>query len=71
MPIVKSEIIASMWKGMFNDKPYFLIDAKLFPGSSGSIVISKPIGTVIENGKFYVANAKQFAFLRVFSSVVC
>ena len=66
-PIVKSGIIASMWKGMFNEKPYFLIDAKLFPGSSGSIVISKPTGTVIENGKFYVANAKKFAFLGVFS----
>ena len=51
-PIVKSGIIASKWQGMLNGKPYFLIDAKLFPGSSGSIVISKPIGTVIENGKF-------------------
>lgn len=66
-PIVKSGIIASKWQGMFNGKLYFLIDAKLFPGSSGSIVISKPIGTVIENGKIYQANTKQFAFLGVYS----
>lgn len=66
-PIVKSGIIASMWKGMFNDKPYFLIDAKLFPGSSGSIVISKPIAMVMKNGIMYQANTKQFAFLGVYS----
>lgn len=66
-PIVKSGIIASNWKGLFNGNPYFLIDAKLFPGSSGSIVVSKPVGTVIESGQIYEAKTKQFAFLGVFS----
>ena len=49
-PIVKSGIIASRWKTGFKGKPYFLIDAKLFPGSSGSVVITKPADFVIRNG---------------------
>lgn len=66
-PIVKSGIIASRWGANFQGKPYFLIDAKLFPGSSGSIVISKPTDVVVENGKFFHATEKQFAFLGIYS----
>lgn len=66
-PIVKSGIIASRWGANFQGHPYFLIDAKLFPGSSGSIVISKPTDVVVENGKFFHAKEKQFAFLGIFS----
>ena len=66
-PILKSGVIATRWGAHFEGKPCFLIDAKLFPGSSGSIVISKPIGAVIEDGKLFQAKTKQFAFLGVFS----
>lgn len=66
-PICKSGIVASRWGAKFNGKPYFLIDAKLFPGSSGSIVISKPIDFLIENGRPLYSKEKQFAFLGVFS----
>jgi hypothetical protein len=68
-PIVKSGVIASFWRMPFGGKPYFLIDAKLFPGSSGSIVISKPIGFVIENKQIlhHASGSKQFAFLGIFS----
>ena len=66
-PIVKSGIIASRWGVGFQGKPYFLIDAKLFPGSSGSVVISKPIDTVVKEGKLMLANEKQFSFLGIFS----
>ncbi|MCR6663790.1 serine protease [Pseudoxanthomonas sp. GW2] len=66
-PIVKSGIIASRWGANFQGQPYFLIDAKLFPGSSGSIVISKPTDLVVEDGKFFHAKEKQFAFLGIFS----
>lgn len=66
-PIVKSGIIATRWGIGFNGKPIFLIDAKLFPGSSGSIVITKPIDFVVVNGKPMSAKEKQFAFLGVFS----
>jgi Trypsin-like peptidase domain len=66
-PIVKSGIIASRWGALFDGKPYFLIDSKLFPGSSGSIVISKPTDVVVEDGNIFHSKDKQFAFLGVFS----
>ena len=66
-PIVKSGIIASRWRAGFRGRPYFLIDAKLFPGSSGSVVISKPTDLVVKEGNVMMANEKQFAFLGVYS----
>lgn len=66
-PIVKSGIIASRWGSGFMGDPCFLIDARLFPGSSGSVVLSKPIDFVIVDGQLMLANEKQFAFLGVFS----
>lgn len=66
-PIVKSGILASKWGLPFNGNPYFLIDAKLFPGSSGSVVISEPTNIVVDNGAVFHNPEKQFAFLGVFS----
>ncbi len=66
-PIVKSGIIASRWGAPFQGKPCFLIDAKLFPGSSGSIVVSKPQQIAIVDGQLVYAKEKQFAFLGIFS----
>ena len=66
-PIVKSGIIASRWGVGFKGRPYFLIDAKLFPGSSGSVVISKPIDTMVKDGRLMYSKEKKFAFLGVFS----
>lgn len=66
-PIVKSGIIASKWGAFFNGEPCFLIDAKLFPGSSGSIVVSKPTDIAIIDGRPIYAKEKQFAFLGIFS----
>ena len=67
-PIVKSGIVASRWRAGFQGEPCFLIDAKLFPGSSGSVVISKPVDLVVKEGKVMTANEKQFAFLGIFSA---
>lgn len=66
-PIVKSGIVASRWGASFGGEPYFLIDAKLFPGSSGSIVVSKPKDVVVVDGKMMFAKEKQFAFLGIYS----
>lgn len=66
-PIVKSGIIASRWRVGFQGQPYFLIDARLFPGSSGSVVISKPIDLVVKEGRLMFSKEKQFAFLGIFS----
>ncbi|MHA1974868.1 MAG: S1 family peptidase [Candidatus Hodarchaeales archaeon] len=40
-PIIKSGTIASTYGLEFNDNPYFLIDANLHPGTSGSPVLIK------------------------------
>ena len=66
-PIVKSGIVSSKWGLNFNGEPYFLIDAKLFPGSSGSIVISRPTNIVFDKGSIYKSESKEFAFLGIFS----
>ncbi|MBL8750510.1 MAG: trypsin-like peptidase domain-containing protein [Planctomycetes bacterium] len=66
-PIVKSGIIATRWGLPFKGLPCFLVDAKLFPGSSGSIVVSKPRDIVVVDGNVMLARDKQFAFLGVFS----
>lgn len=66
-PIVKSGIIASPWNVSFEKKPRFLVDMKLFPGSSGSLVISKPSCDISIHGKMQSFPDKQFAFLGVYS----
>jgi len=66
-PIVKSGIVASRWGANFGGRPCFLIDAKLFPGSSGSIVISKPTSLVVKEGQLLQSAEKQFAFLGIYS----
>lgn len=44
LPILRRGYIASMPKVDFNDKKQFIIDAHVFPGSSGS-----PVFTILEN----------------------
>jgi hypothetical protein len=61
-PTVKSGIIASKWGTKYNGNPYFLIDCKLFPGSSGSIIISKQLTF---SGKTKVFDF--FVFLGIYS----
>lgn len=66
-PIVKRGTIASLYGANFNGQPYFLIDAKLFPGSSGSLIISKPRDYLIKEGKMYTSNKKHYIFLGIYS----
>ena len=42
LPIYRQGMIASPYPSMFDDKPYFLIDARLHSGSSGSAVLNSP-----------------------------
>jgi hypothetical protein len=67
-PIVKSGIIASSLFHNFNGKPCFLIDAKLFPGSSGSLVISKPTNYLMKEGHLIYSEVKKYVFLGIYSS---
>ena len=62
-PIVKSGIVASKWGVGFRGDPYFLIDAKLFPGSSGSVVLSKPVDMVMSDGRLLRLKNDEMAFV--------
>lgn len=53
-PIVKNGTIASMWGADFRGSKGFAIDAKLFPGSSGSLVITKPRSEDLDDKGFLV-----------------
>lgn len=66
-PIIKSGIIATKWMAYFNNNPVFLIDCKLFPGSSGSVVLSKPCNIALIDGNLMSAPNKQFILLGIFS----
>ncbi|MCD7819568.1 MAG: serine protease, partial [Lachnospiraceae bacterium] len=66
-PIVKSGIIASAWGAYFNGQPLFQIDAQLFPGSSGGLVISKPTNIAMIDGHINYSQSKQFVLLGVYS----
>jgi hypothetical protein len=67
VPIVKAGVIASKWDAPFGGQPIFMIDAKLFPGSSGSMVITKPKDFAIIGGVPKVATQKHFNFLGIYS----
>ena len=66
-PIVKSGIVASFWGANFKGLPMFQIDAQLFPGSSGGMVISKPTHIGQQNGQLFYSVTKQFVLLGVYS----
>lgn len=66
-PIVKSGIVASAWGSNFNGLPIFQIDAQLFPGSSGGLVISKPTNIAMIDGNLKFSKSKQFVLLGVYS----
>lgn len=66
-PIVKSGIIASGWGLNFKGLPIFQIDAQLFPGSSGGLVISKPTNIAVINDKLSYNTTKQFVLLGIYS----
>ena len=66
-PIVKFGIISSGWGLNFDGFPYFAVDSRLYHGSSGSLVISKPKQLAIIDGKVKYNPEKNFQFLGVYS----
>lgn len=66
-PIVKSGIIASACNVLFQGLPLFLTDVKLYGGSSGSLVITKPSYQAMVAGKPKAFPEKSFALLGVYS----
>jgi len=66
-PIVKFGIISSGWGLDFNGLPYFLVDSRLYHGSSGSLVITKPKDIVVIDGRPMYSPQKNFQFLGIYS----
>ena len=67
LPIIKSGIVATAWGENFNGQPTFLIDSKLFPGSSGALVISRSTNTPIVSGRPLYNSIRKYLFLGVYS----
>jgi hypothetical protein len=68
LPVVRKGITATPISVDFEGKPIFLIDASIFPGSSGSPVFLCNIGSYSPKGKGLVVGSRIF-FLGVVASV--
>ena len=68
LPVVRRGITATHISVDFEGKPTFLIDASIFPGSSGSPVFLCNIGSYSPKGKGLVVGSRVF-FLGVVASV--
>ena len=68
LPVVRKGITATPISVDFEGKPAFLIDASIFPGSSGSPVFLCNIGSYSPKGKGLVVGSRVF-FLGVVASV--
>ena len=66
-PIVKAGVISSKWGCNFNGNPLFLIDSKLFPGSSGSVVLTKPQYIAMIDGNLMYNKNGSYLFLGIYS----
>ncbi len=69
LPVARQGAIASVYPVPFRGNPFFLVDANLHPGTSGSPVISRPAGTrltergvVIGAQSFYLVGVNSGAF---------
>lgn len=68
LPVVRRGITATPVSIDFEGKPAFLIDASIFPGSSGSPVFLCNIGSYSPKGKGLIAGSRIF-FLGIVASV--
>lgn len=68
LPIAKNCIVSTPIEIPFEGKPYFLMDGNLFPGMSGSPVITKPSSTFNINGGLSFASTPQIFFMGIHSA---
>jgi hypothetical protein len=66
LPILKRSTLITPWKDRYEGWDAFLIDVKLYEGSSGSLVISKPTNMLFEEGKWYHNQSNEFLFLGIY-----
>lgn len=63
LPIVRNALAASPPGVPFNGNPYFLIDARLHPGTSGSPVLTKPTNMITRTDGSISMMSGQVSFL--------
>lgn len=69
LPIFKNASIASSYGIPFNGRPYFLIDARLKPGMSGSPVLTKPYNMRVDkDGKLLTSDGTPYSLIGILSS---
>ena len=69
LPLIRSSMIASHPKFNYNGEPIFIIDAQVFPGSSGSPVYIDLTYENIKNGKITLG-IKEIKLLGIVSSTM-
>lgn len=69
LPVVRKGITATPISVDFNGQPVFLIDASIFPGSSGSPVFLYNSGTYTERNTSNIVIGSRFFFLGIVASV--
>ena len=60
LPIVRSALVASVYGVPFEGKPFFFVDAKLHPGTSGSPVFTKPTHELPDGGISFGGRGKIY-----------
>jgi hypothetical protein len=66
-PYIKSASISSKWGSNFDGFPWFIIDRSFVGGSSGSLVITRPVSIISSNGT-KPNDAKQYMFLGIYAA---
>ena len=68
LPVFRNAMIASIYGVPFRKNPYFLTDANLHPGMSGSPVITKPKSTWIDsNGNTNIVTGNPYYIVGIHS----
>lgn len=71
LPIFRNAMIASVYRVYFQNHPYFLTDANLHPGTSGSPVITKPKNVWIDDkGNTDMVTGTVYYLVGVHSGVI-
>ena len=71
LPLVRNAMISSAYSVDFQGSPFFLIDANLHPGMSGSPVITKPKNTWPDDkGNINILTGSPMYFLGVHSATI-
>ena len=71
LPVIRSGITATPPDVDYGGRPQFLIDASVFPGSSGSPVFAYDRGAWLSGTSDWTVGSERVVFLGVLASVLC